>query len=569
MRRSVLALATAAVAVTAAAAVLALRAAGAEPAEPTPAARTGRRAAAPPRTGGPLVSQARFRLELEQEVTVPGKPPVRLRAEGAWTEAPRPDGRTEVRFSPAVLDGPPGELPRREDLEAAAQLVRADGVLIAIGFPDDMPAKARRLLTAIATTFQYTDRPGDGWTAAEEDLSGRYDAVYVRGRGGIERRRPRYTALRGPAGLTAEAAAGASPAEQTRFVVDADGIVTAAVELDVAFAVGDGIGPVALRLRARLAREAIEPVAAPAGRALAGAPISGFADFEGARRNADASLVAGASLPELLAEVKRAAALPGREGGSPRAQVLAKLAALIRLEPEAAAEIAAHVRGHAARLEATRVLAGALASARIAAGTDALAGLMKGELPEAARAIIAGALSFADPVTPASLAALSAELEGAQAAQGAQAAYGLGTHGRKARAGDPAAADAAIELLLERHARAGSDAERRLYLEALGNGGAARALPVLRAALEAGDDRLAPAAAFSLRFVPGPDADALLEQTLARSLERPQLALAAIRAAAYREPARWRAQLLAAQERFPGHDGIQGEIRAILRRWSR
>lgn len=566
MRRSYLALAIAAVAVAAAAAVLALRSAGAEPAEPAPAPRAGRLAAAPPRTGGPLASQLRYRLELEQQITVPGKAPVTLRAEGTWTEAPRPDGRTEVRFSPAVLDGPPGELPRREDLEAAAQLVRADGVLTAIGFPDDMPAKARKLLTAIATTFQYTDRPGDGWTAVEEDLSGRYDAVYERGRGGIERRRPRYTALRGPAGLTAEAAAGASPAEQTRFVVDADGVVTAGVELDVAFALGDGIEPAALRLRARLEREAIEPVAEPAGLALAAAPISGFADFEGARRNADASLVAGASLPELLAEVKRAAALPGRDGGNPRAQVLAKLAALIRLDPEAAAEIAEHVRAHAGQLAETRVLAGALASARIAAGTDALAGLMQGELPEPARGVIVGALSFADPVTPASLAALSAELDGGH---GAQAAFGLGTHGRKARAEDPAAADAAIERLLERHARAGSDAERRRYLEALGNGGAARALPVLRAALDAGDDRLAPAAAFSLRFVPGEGADALLERTIARALERPHLALAAIRAAAYREPARWRAQLLAAQEQFPGHDGIQGEIRAILRRWSR
>jgi hypothetical protein len=164
-------------------------------------------------------------------------------------------------------------------------------------------------------------------------------------------------------------------------------------------------------------------------------------------------------------------------------------------------------------------------------------------------------------VTPASLQALSAGLD---EPHGNQAALGLGTHGRKAREADPTAADGAVELLLQHHARAASDTERRLYLEALGNSGAARALPVLRAAAASTDRKLASAATFSLRFVPGADVDKLLEQ----SLSRPEVALAAIRAAAYRDPARWRPLLEAAKELYPGHDGIQGEIRAILRRWT-
>jgi hypothetical protein len=486
---------------------------------------------------------------------------MKLRTKGTWTATPRADGRTEVRFSPDVLDGPSGELPRAGDLAASAQLVREDGVLTAIGFPDAMPAKARKLLTGIATAFQYTDRSGVGWTAGEEDLTGRYEAVYWRADGAVKRRRPQYTALRGAGGLSEDAAGAATPTEQTRFVVDAHGVVTAAVELDVELAIGDGVEPARLRLRGRLEREAIEEVAAPGGLALAAAPISGFADFEGARRNADESFVAGATVPDLLAEVKRTVGLTGREGGNARAQVLARLAALVRLEPEAAEEIADHLRQHPEELAEARLLAGALASTRIAAGTDALAGLAGDELPDAARGAVVGALSFSSPPTPASLRALSAGLD---RPHGNQAALGLGTHGRKARAEDPAAADAALELLLDRHARAGSDAERRLYLEALGNTGGARALPVLRAAIEGGDRRLGSAAVFSLRFVPGADADALIEQAIAR----PDLAFAAIRAAAYRDPARWRPLLAAAQAQYPDHNGIQGEIRAILRRWS-
>jgi hypothetical protein len=558
MRRRYLMLAPAA-----AAAVFALRSTCGESSAPAhaPAASVrGARLAAPRRGGGTVVSRARYHLAFDEEVAVPGKPSVKLRAAGAWFATQRPDGRTEVRFSPAELAGSPSELPRAADLEASAQLVREGGVLKAIGFPDEMPAKARKFLTGLATTFQLTDGSGDGWTVAEEDLTGRYDAVYARSGDELRRSRPRYSALRGPAGPS-EDAAGATPAEQTRFVVDVDGIVTASVELDVTFALGKGMDPAKLQVRAHLEREAIEQVDDEGIAAFAAGPISGFADFETARRNADESFVAGASLDDLLAEVKRSLGMSGSAGGNARAQVLARLGALVRLRPEAAAEIAEQLRRQPGDIAELGLLAGALGSARIAAGTNALAGLLGGELPDDARSVVAAALSLSSPATPASLRALT---EGLDRPHGDAAALGLGAHGRWARDKDPAAADAAVDVLLDRHASAHSDAERRLYLEALGNAGAPRALPVLRAAIDGGDRRLGRAAVFSLRFVPGADADALIE----RSLTQPALAFAAVRAAGYRDPARWRPLLLAAQEQYPEHNGIQGEIRAILRRWS-
>ena len=601
MRRRYLVLAS-----VSAAALLALRSRGDSSAPAAPGAATrGARIGAVRAGGGDrnLVPRAHYRLTYEQRVTVPGQEPSIVHVEGEWITTPRADGRTEVRFSPTTLDGPGAELPRAEEFEAAAQLVTERGALAAIGFPERMPVRARKLLAGLATTFQYTagtgagtgtgTGTGTGWTAAEEDLTGRYDATYRRagaqggsgGAGGggggargergdrddrielVERGRARYVALRTEEGLSAQSAGGATPGERSTFRIDGDGVAGATVELEISFALGQGVEPVRMALRASLERESIEDVPAPGGETLAAGPISGFADFEGARRNADRSAVAGATVADLLAEVKRAAGLDGRDGGPPRAQVLARLSALIRLEPGVAAEVAEQIRRHPDELAEARVLAGALASARIAAGTDALAGLLEdgGEaLPEGVRGAVVGAvvgaLSLASPVTPASLRALSA---GIDRPHGDQAALGLGTHGRKARERDPSAADAAVELLLARHAGARDAGARRLYLEALGNAGAPRALPVLRAAMQGGDRRLAMAATFSLRFVPGADVDALIEQSMGRT----EVALAAIRAAAYRDPVRFRALLLAAQERYAGNDGIQGEIQAILRRW--
>jgi hypothetical protein len=79
-----------------------------------------------------------------------------------------------------------------------------------------------------------------------------------------------------------------------------------------------------------------------------------------------------------------------------------------------------------------------------------------------------------------------------------------------------------------------------------------------------GDDReLASPAVFSLRFVAGGGADALLDAALGQ----PDVALAAVRAIGYRDPARWRDRLVQVQAVYADHAGIQDAIRGILRRW--
>jgi hypothetical protein len=203
-------------------------------------------------------------------------------------------------------------------------------------------------------------------------------------------------------------------------------------------------------------------------------------------------------------------------------------------------------------------MAGALASTRLPIGTDTLAGLAREELPaDGARAVL-HALALSTPPTAASLDVLGQSLDGADAEA---AALGLGTHVHRGHAEHPAAAAQATEALIARYHGA-SGADRARYVAALGNGGAAAALPVLREAISRGGP-VAEAAVYSLRFVPGAEADALL----ANALGREELAFAAVRAAGHREAAAWGPRLEDARRRFPDHTGLQQEAQGILRRW--
>ncbi len=529
----------------------------AEPDPRSPAAHDVAGAAASPlRPRGGEVAEARYRLSYEQYTVVPGREPVTVLAQGAWITTPTGDGHTAVRFVPEAIDGPGGTMPGEADVQAAFELAAADGTLTMIGFADETPAPARRLLTGLATTFQLTARPGAAWTAIEEDLTGHYQARYRRDGATIVRERSRYTALRDGDDLATRAVGGVTPRERSRFVVDADGVVSAEIELDVRFELQPGAPAIELQLRARLDRAEVARVPA-SGLGLALAAIDGHADLDGARRDIDQRLVAGATAGELIGELQ--AMLAASTAASPeRGRLLARLAAAVRLDPAAAGVIATRVAASADPVE-VRVLAGALASTEVAAGTDALAGLVDRALPAASRTQVMATLSLADPVTPTSVAALRGALDDAD---GAQALFGLATHQRKIASRDPALAAAVVDDLLDRAARA-TAADQRLVVAALGNAGTVRALPVLQQALASDDRALASAAAFSLRFVPGDEADALIE----RALTRPEVAYAAVRAIGYRAPDRWRATLAALRDRFVDNARVHGEIEAILHRW--
>lgn len=513
---------------------------------------------------GGLVARTRYRLHYAQQIAMPGKSPTVVRVDGRWTTTPRVDGRIEVRFAPDVpdgIDGPRGELPAAGDVQAPIQLVLQGGVLTGFGFPAAMPLPARNLLTGLATTFQYSSAAGASWTRLEEDLTGSYGAVYQRAAGQVDRHRTAYTALRGASGLSPASRDRVTPDEQSRFQLDDDGLSSASIALDVTIAL-EGMPSFQVQVRGALEREAIERVPPAGGPGLAIAPITLQVDEVAARRAADRSTVDGATVEGLLAEVDRVAALAaGAETPKLRARTLSRLAALLRVEPGAAAAVADHVRAHPDDVSAARLLTGALSSAGTREATNSLAHLTAAPLPGATRDAVMGALALSTPATVDSLRALSDVV-----AHGydRQAALALGIHGRLGQGDVPDGSRAASELLRTRYAQAGSDAERRTYVQALGNTGDPGALPILERALHGGERGLASPAVFSLRFIAGTDADALLDAALAQ----PELALAAVRAIGYRDPARWRDRLVQVQALYADRAGIQDEIRGILRRWS-
>lgn len=502
-----------------------------------------------------LVLRIHYHLAYQQAITMTGRAPTEIDVDGEWITTPRRDGRIEVRFAPARLEGPKGALPAATALAAPVQLVAVNDVLAAMGFPAAMPEPARALMTALATTFQHTDRAGSSWTAAEDDVMGRYDAAYQRSGDVLARSRGAYRAMRGAGGLSPHGAHDVTPSEQSRFTLDGDGLVGADVALDLRIKVGEGAPSVDVRLRASLERTAIEWVQPPIGPAFPAEPISDHADRVAAARSADESLIAGASLAQLLDEITR------KGTGKEHARALSRLAAYLRLNPAAAAEVADALRAHAADRDLTQLLAGALASARVPEGTDALAGLALAQLPASAQTDVVNALTLSEPVTAASLDALDQSLDGADARQ---AALALGSHVRRADADLSSRSHDAVQQLLARYAAASSDAERTILAQALGNSGSPDALPLLRGLIHGGNPQLAGAAVFSLRFLSG---DQEVDAMLASALGDADLAFSAVRAIGFREPTAWRDRLIDAQDQYAKRNDILAAIQAILRRW--
>jgi hypothetical protein len=512
--------------------------------------------------GDPRVARLRYVLSYDQDVEMTGQPAMKVRAAGAWTTTPRQDGALELRFAPTAIEGPAGTVPAMADVDVPVALGRHEGVVDEIGFPDGVTGPARNLMTGLATTFQYSARDQAGWRVDEEDLTGRYQAVYVKRGGAVHRSRPSYLSARAEEGLSPAAAAAITPSEDSSFVVDEHGVVTARVELDLAIAMGDGLPAVRIHVRGRLDRQAVEWVEPVVGR-IARGPIAPYVDEEAGARNAAASALGEATLPELLAAGLTAGQLDPEIAGNQRrrSDALYRLALAVRLDPGAAAAVADAIRAHAADEPTVRLLAGALSSTNLAAGTDALAGLVGGELPAASERAVIGALSLSVPPTAASLAALQGAITGPEPEQ---SALGLGSHIRQAGADLGEQAAAAAHDLVSRYGMATSPEERRRYAVALGNAGTREALPGLRAAITGGDLALATAAIYSLRFIAGADVD----DELTRALANPDLAFDAVRAIAYRDPARWLSRLEEARARYPEHEALQSTIQRMLGRQS-
>ncbi|MEZ4464016.1 MAG: hypothetical protein R3F43_05695 [bacterium] len=145
----------------------------------------------------------------------------------------------------------------------------------------------------------------------------------------------------------------------------------------------------------------------------------------------------------------------------------------------------------------------------------------------------------------------------------------LGSQARELGDAAPDEAASAVEALLARYAQATTFEEKATWLRALGNTGGRQALPVMLAAIESGDRVLRALGLDGLRFMPGEDVDATLEQWLLAGNFGGREVLGALR---YRSPARWRAPLELARQGYDrlGESGIEfvQAIDALLATWA-
>lgn len=535
-------------------------------APPSVAAASQSPAEAPVDRAPKQVDRVRYVLDYKRETSIGPQSTNPTFAVGVWTTEPVvAGGHTEVLFQP-VRAGALQDEPDAESLATPFQLGFEGGRLATLGFEPGLDALALDLLTELATAFHFTPGAGPTWEVEEEDLSGRYRATYERTGPTSVRRTRRYTALRTPKGLKAGLSEAVQVEGETRFEFDDHGLVRVVVAERSTFSMEGQQVAIEVRIRGTLEREEARAVEQRPGAELVHAGIQSRVPTQ-SRADRDAELLGEHDLASLLAAFAELERLParGKETSRWRADQFLRLRALLRLHPDQAEALARALRERAGGdRRAVSLLAKALGAAGTPQARAALVQLLgEADLPAGARQQVAVALNRTDNPSAETAGALKAAMEAPEL--GSAPALALGNEARALAESDPEVAEDAVTVLLERYAAATTLQEKRMYLQALGNTGDPRALPVMRDALSAGNPQLAEVAAFGLRFIPGPEADALLNGLL----EGPALTnvrLAAIQAIALRDPTDWRPRLVAVRERERS-DKVRTAIERVLQAW--
>lgn len=512
------------------------------------------------RANDSVAKKARYKLTFEHRATIDGKEAVVVETTGTWTTIERTGGDIEVQLSATRIAIKGDQAPSNQDVAAPFTLKKHDGALLAVAFPKTTTDRAHNLLISIATASQYTDRPGQTWKVEEQDLTGKYEAIYTRSDKRVQRKRGAYTQLTSSNGSPINGNTLKST-EDSVFSFDEQGLVSAAIKLDQQSELGQGLPSITMALRVKLERIDSAEVALIAAASHDSTAIASRVDRGSIERNRRLSIVAGATLGDLLGAAKSAAHLTEdvplryRE----QAKVMRRITALVELEPTAANEVASMIKKDPTDLDSARLLSGALSSADSAQATNALTGLLGDELPDAVKSAVVTNLGLAKVPTAESQAALTKALDGPL---GNQAALALGTQAHTL--GEDAGVGA-VDTLLARYEAAKTSEERVTYIEALANTGSREVLPVMNAAMNGNDFTAARAGALGLRLIPGDDVDDTLYGLMATGSV---VTLDAIKAVGYRAPTAWRPRLEKVREMYQGENRVLEAIQAVLSQWA-
>ena len=407
----------------------------------------------------------------------------------------------------------------------------SNGKLRSLRLHHDVDAYARGFVKALIASLQLVRGPSGAtdWQTQELDATGEYSASYRRDPAHsdgqhIQKTRQSYQQVRSAAGLMAVAQLGqitgaltvqlqlAEGSDEAVRLIQAEGRDQLTVDPGKDMPIVSSESSFSLtRIDGQQGSPQPHELAMLTSPDYTLSPLQ-MMDALDSDRRADEQQLKGASLADLMQALR---ALPTTDNGSQRAELQTKLSALFRTQPDAAKQAAAAI---AAGLPepVTKTLLGSLSGAQSAAGQAALVDLLnQRSLSSAIRENAVAVLGLSDAPTEATSEALHKAVRDADPDVRSTAALALGNAaGAQRQQSQVSAAEASVDELIQLYQAAQTEDEQLLYLQALGNAGDPRTLPMLQTATQSQSAAIRSAATQALRFVSATSVDALLVQLM-------------------------------------------------------
>ncbi len=428
------------------------------------------------------------------------------------------------------------------------QIQEPDGKLRSLRIHREVDTIGRGFLKALAASLQFVRSPNGGstWQSEEMDATGEYTAQYQKESDGThcQKSRVHYLQVRAAQGLVpvsqlgkvtgslavtftlsdGDDEAGRLLAAEGRDLLDVDpGPDMPLVSSESTFSLKRiktttvEPGPIALALL-----ESAEYTLSPLLQM----------DTTDSDRRSDEQRVHGASFDQLLGALR---GLPTTDNGSQRAELQTRLSSLFRIQPETTKLASQTIVAGVPEAVAKTVL-GALSGAQSEAGQAALVDLLgEKKLSSDLRQNAVAVLGLSDTPSEATTEALHKALRDTDPEVRSTAALALGNAaGAQRGASQVGAAEANVDELITLYQAAQTEDEQLLYLQAMGNAGDPRTLPLLQTALQSPSSAVRSAATQALRFINATPVDALLAQLLAQDSSS-EVRRAAIFACSFRQ----------------------------------
>ncbi|HND12561.1 MAG TPA: HEAT repeat domain-containing protein [Pseudomonadota bacterium] len=446
-----------------------------------------------------------------------------------------------------------GDADAKQKLQAALShpivlVYEPSGKLRALRCHRDVDTVGRGFAKALFASIQYVRSPEKSplWQSQELDATGEYEASYKETPPGlrVHKQRAKYLQARTAQGLMPIGQLGkVEGALSLDFVLDAGDdeaarIVSVEGRDNLVVDPGPDMPLVSSESTIKLVRSQSSTAEVPKDAlALLDSPdytLSPLAlmDASDSDRRGDEQKVAGRSFADLLQALRD---IPASDTGSQRAELQMQLSARFRLSPETPQKAAqAIAQGLPAPMAKT--ILGALSGAQSEKGQAALIDVLKNrKLSTDLREHAVAVLGLSEAPSDDTAQALQAAMHDADPGVRGTAALALGNVASAARqAGQLGAAETQVDQLIDLYQAAKTDGERADALEALGNTGDPRILPIIQGALASQDVEVRVSATRALRFIVAASVDALIAQVMQQD-PAPTVRKAALMACSFRQ----------------------------------